>query len=235
MLDLLRTRRWISFTALVVIVIVAFGFLSRWQWSRAMDKQAEHNAEVAAMSGARVDIAQADHAWQAVRATGEFDARSQVLVRKRPQNTMNGFWVMTPLTTTAGSTVWVNRGWLRAEGAATVTPEIPSPPAGTVSINGVLREWETAGTTSGLPERMISDPDPRVLPMAGLATGYLQLIEPQQPGLEIVELPDTDDSRNISYAIQWILFALVAIGGWFYVLRREAREDAGTRKNEVRA
>jgi len=31
---------------------------------------------------------------------------------------------------------------------------------------------------------------------------------------------------NYSYAGQWLLFAMVAICGWFYFLRREAKEGA---------
>lgn len=225
MLALLRTRRWISFTFLVIIVIVAFGFLSHWQWSRAMTKQSEHNAQVAAMGSSPVPFGQASREWAAVSVTGTFDAQHQVVVRQRPQNTMNGFWVMTPLTAQDGSAIWVNRGWMRAEGNATQTPVIPAPAAGTVTATGVLRLWESARTTSGLPAGMISDPAPEVMPVPGDAHGYLQLIEPKQAGLEQVELPDTDDSRNISYAIQWVLFAIVGIVGWFYFLWRESNED----------
>jgi cytochrome oxidase assembly protein ShyY1 len=38
-------------------------------------------------------------------------------------------------------------------------------------------------------------------------------------------VPTIDEGRNISYAIQWLIFATVAIAGWFVFLRREARED----------
>jgi cytochrome oxidase assembly protein ShyY1 len=41
--------------------------------------------------------------------------------------------------------------------------------------------------------------------------------------LVIVPLPQIDEGQNISYAVQWILFALVAMVGWFVFLRREAR------------
>jgi cytochrome oxidase assembly protein ShyY1 len=42
-------------------------------------------------------------------------------------------------------------------------------------------------------------------------------------------MPDVDENRNLSYAGQWLLFALVAVGGWFFFLRREARDDAARR------
>jgi cytochrome oxidase assembly protein ShyY1 len=39
-----------------------------------------------------------------------------------------------------------------------------------------------------------------------------------------------DDGPHLSYAVQWVLFALVAIGGWWTFLRREA-EESGAAEN----
>ena len=44
MLALLKTRRWVGFTAIVVVSIIGFGLLSRWQWSRADEQRAERLA-----------------------------------------------------------------------------------------------------------------------------------------------------------------------------------------------
>ena len=54
---------------------------------------------------------------------------------------------------------------------------------------------------------------------------YLQQTasEPTDP-VVLVPLPEPDDLQNISYAVQWLLFAAVAIGGWYFFLRREAKE-----------
>ena len=43
--SLLRTRRWLGFTALVVVSIVAFGLLSPWQLQRA-DVKREQRIEL---------------------------------------------------------------------------------------------------------------------------------------------------------------------------------------------
>jgi cytochrome oxidase assembly protein ShyY1 len=42
--SLLKTRRWIAFTLLVVFAITAFGFLSRWQWQRAEEERSARQA-----------------------------------------------------------------------------------------------------------------------------------------------------------------------------------------------
>ena len=50
--------------------------------------------------------------------------------------------------------------------------------------------------------------------------------DPAQEALIPVPLPEVDEGQNISYAVQWLLFAGVAMAGWFFFLQREAREDA---------
>lgn len=234
MLSLLRTRRWLSFTALVILVIIAFGLLSRWQWERAAEKQALGSEMTAAREADPIRPSASLHEWTPVRISGTYDAEHEVVVRKRPQDTINGFWIMTPLVTDLGA-VWVNRGWLRAVGNAMTYPDVPPAPLGEVTVTGMWRHWQQARTTTGLPAGMISDVDPVVLPVETRLDGFVQLTasNPPQNGLDSVLLPEIDDSRNISYAVQWILFALVCIGGWFFFLRREAREDAQHQAQEA--
>lgn len=241
MLALLRTRRWLGFTGLVAVVIIAFGLLSAWQWHRAeerrvqrADLQAAAQAEPIPLSAMDiVDAVPASDVWRAVSVTGTFDESDQVLVRRRPQDSVNGFWVMTPLRTPDGAAVWVNRGWVAAEGDARSTPVVPSPPGGGVSVIGYLRAMDDAEGTEnvGLPAGQVAAPAAPLLPeLPGervSTTGYVQLADstPAQEGLVPVPLPDIDEGRNVSYAVQWLLFAAIAVSGWYVVLRREAAED----------
>lgn len=233
MLALLRTRRWISFTLLVIITIVAFGLLSRWQWSRAEFKKQERLAlESAAIKNPSPlpgdDRLREAVEWSRYTVTGEFDGTHQVVVRKRPLNGTNGFWVLTPFTAKDGSTIWVNRGWFEANGPATVMPAIPAAPNGTQSIIGDWRNFESAAPSDleGLPIGMIPAVAPDVLPISQTAPGYLQLVTPAQAQLTPLPAPEIDEGQNISYAVQWLLFAAVAMVGWFVFLRREALDDA---------
>lgn len=237
MLALLRTRRWIGFTCLVIFTIIAFGLLSRWQWSRAETKREERVAlETAALVNpsplpANAQLTSAEE-WSRFTARGEFDSDHQVIVRKRPLNGSNGYWALTPFTTDQGATIWVNRGWFPAAGPATTMPPIPPAPAGAQDITGAWRVFETAsaGDLTGLPVGMIPAVAPQVLPVRLSAPGYLQLITPAQPGLTVIPTPEIDEGQNISYAVQWLLFAAVAVFGWFFFLRREAIDDARARE-----
>ena len=238
MLQLLRSRRWIGFTVLVLAVIVAFGLLSRWQWHRAAEKRAQEATIEAATRATPLAVAAeaAPTQWQPVSVTGVYDGSAQVVVRKRPLDATNGFWVLAPLRLPDGTVVWVNRGWIPAVGAATAMPTIPAPPGGTVTVRGWWRAFEPGDVdVSGLPVGMVPQPAPAYLPLPGDFSGYVQRIESTPNDTEPIPIPRDvlDDSRNVSYAIQWILFAIVAVVGWFIFLRREAREDREMKGDHV--
>ncbi len=239
-LALLRTRRWLGFTAVVVFAIIAFGLLSAWQWSRADEKRQQRielqtalrsdPVPLSAVPAVRGGVATEDE-WRAVRVRGHYLPDSQALVRKRPLDTRNGFWAMTALQTDEGPVVWVNRGWLPTSGDALATPDAPPPPAGSVVITGYLRQFEPADAdgNAGLPAGQVAAPAPVLLPPVREAyDGYLQLSSsaPAETGLTPLPVPEIDEGRNISYAAQWLIFAGVALFGWFFFLRREAIEDA---------
>lgn len=231
---LLRTRRWQGFTAVVVVAIVAFGLLSAWQWSRAEERRSEERLLSETIAAVPVPLRDAldmpvGSDWLPVTTAGTY-LPDTAFVRKRPMQSRNGFWVMTPLRTDDG-VLWVNRGWIPASAHALATPDAPAPPAGEVTVTGYLRPFvpDDPGRADGLPAGQISDPDRSQLPeVDSLAAGYLQLRDSQPAEREAlpVPVPEVDGARNLSYAVQWALFALVAIAGWFFFLRREAKEDA---------
>ena len=239
MLALLRTRRWLGFTAVVIGAIVAFGLLSAWQWSRAEQHRQERLALQAAAESeatpfAAIDLGQgitASDEWRPVVVDGTYLPGAEVVVRKRPLNAQNGFWVMSALETQAGRVVWVNRGWMPTGVDALATPVVPDPPAGTVEVTGYLRAFEEADAdrNEGLPAGQVAAPATVLLPEVGaVGQAYVQLISsvPEQESLVPLPLPEVDEGRNISYAVQWLLFAGVAMAGWYFFLQREAREDA---------
>jgi cytochrome oxidase assembly protein ShyY1 len=239
--SLLRTRRWLGFTAVVIGAVVAFGLLSQWQWSRAEEKRLQRlelqgalAMTPAPLSGVALAAGRTvgtHDQWRAVATQGTYLPDAQVVVRKRPLDTRNGFWVMTAMHQTDDTVVWVNRGWLPAGRDALSTPQLPAPPSGQVEISGYLRAFEEsdADGNTGLPTGQIAAPAAALLPPVAVdLQGYVQLAtsDPAQDGLIVLPVPTVDEGQNISYAIQWLLFAGVAIGGWFFFLRREAIEDA---------
>ena len=228
MLALLRTRRWQGFTAVVIVAIVAFGLLSRWQWSRAEEKRGEQQAlAVSQMQpitpGPLDDVPE----FTAVTVTGTYVSDSRRLVRQRPLEGRNGFWVLEQLNSDRGR-IWVLRGWTPATALAQETPSVPTLGDTVVTVEGVARplpEGTVLVDRGGLPPDQVTQIHSAQLPDRGDMGWYLQArasvpVDPLIP----VPLPEPDEFQNISYAVQWLLFAGVAIAGWFFFLRREAKE-----------
>ncbi|MFY9330485.1 MAG: SURF1 family protein [Candidatus Nanopelagicales bacterium] len=251
MWSLLRSRRWQGFTALVVVAIVGFGLLSSWQWQRAEEERQAKNLLVAQTQQEPIDLdaaldqpaaltAEAD-LYRPVETTGRYLPEATVLVRQRPLDGRNGLWVVSAFVTETGRLIWVNRGWMPATAASTTVIDAPAPPAGEITIDGRLRLTEVqrevaddlpAGQvrwvdTEVLAARTIdlTNADTTVLPV------YLEAVSSNvgEPDLLRLPLPEIDETQNVSYAVQWLIFAAIALTGWFYFLRREAKDDAKQR------
>ncbi|MFM1965174.1 MAG: hypothetical protein RL134_899 [Actinomycetota bacterium] len=215
---------------LVVVAIAAFGVLSRWQWQRAEEERTAREAWAVQEATIPLSLAEAvasPREWSPVRVEGRFSAESTVLVRQRPLDGRNGFWVVSALDTADGR-VWVNRGWIPATGAATGTVTAPPPPSGPVILDARVRLTDPApeAEPGDLPEGQVSALVPARLG-ADVESIYLEATasEPTDPELTRIPAPVIDETQNISYALQWIIFAIVAMAGWWFFLRREARED----------
>lgn len=232
MLRLLRSRRWQGFTAVVIVAIVAFGLLSRWQWDRAEEKrlvqQAQEISEIQPITpSAGQDVAE----FTAITLAGTYQPELRRLVRQRPMEGRNGFWVMDQLLGDHGR-VWVLRGWVPAPARAGDSPTVDAAPTGRVTVTGYARPLPIGTPAAegadrgGLPIDQVTAVERAQLPEPGDMSWYLQL-EQAQPAETIMTVPITrpDDFQNVSYAVQWLLFAMVALAGWFYFLRREAKES----------
>lgn len=229
MLALLRTRRWQGFTAVVIVAIVAFGLLSSWQWSRAEEKQLQQQAqELSQQAPITPQANDPVSEFTAITLTGEYLPNTQRLVRQRPLEGRNGFWVMEQLATDQGE-VWVLRGWVPTTAGAGDSPEVPAASSPQITVTGVARplpDGEPLTDRGGLPEQQVTEIVAAQLPNPGVMGWYLQQVDSQPADpLTVVPLPEPDDLQNISYAVQWLLFAAVAIGGWYLFLRREAKES----------
>lgn len=225
-------------TLVVIASIAAFGVLSAWQWHRAQSRAADAAAMAAAGDAAPAAWTADVSPWQPVRVSGRYRADGQVLVRNRPQDGRAGFWVLTPVLTVEGIG-WVNRGWMPATAAAAAVVTPPKPPMGEVDLVGQWQPTDRDGWVdpAQLPPGQVTAVDVERLTSqldAGPSLpGYLVLTasDAVQPGLEPVVAPMPDASKNISYAVQWLIFAVIAVTGWGYLLRRETREARSAQEN----
>ncbi|MGB3674621.1 MAG: SURF1 family protein [Candidatus Nanopelagicales bacterium] len=235
---MLREPRWIALLIAVPIGIVICLILSDWQWNRYEGRKSSNEVQSANMALPIEDAAQAmppgtevtdANQWRMITATGTYVPAGQVLVRKKPLNNTNGFWVATPLVTASGDVVVVNRGWVRADSDAKSTPVVPPPPTGTVTVEGRI---EASAANQGprpadLPAGQVSSLDVATIGAvagASILPGYLELTKstpPQAPGLTTIPAPEISEGPHLSYSMQWIAFAIMFGIGVVLLARRE--------------
>jgi cytochrome oxidase assembly protein ShyY1 len=241
-LRVLRQRRWIGLTLLIVILIPTFLLLGRWQWQR-YEWRRELNAGITAGLGSHpiplLDLTHAGATWKKdnrykhVVVSGTYDANAQTLVRSRPLNATNGFYVVTPLNLTRGGSVLIARGWVAAGATSNITPPVSPPPTGVVVVNGWLNEPDKnpGPRPSDLPAGQSQAAYPGNFGgQAQMIDGVVVLISsmPAQPNdITVLPLPELGAGPHISYMIQWICFAILAFVGWWILLRRDVREQDG--------
>lgn len=237
------SAKWLRYIAIAVIFAIACALLANWQNSRREARNAEIKRIEANYGGqpqqldASVPSASEqlpdDADWKHVTATGTYDAEHTMLVRNRPLSGQPGYFVVTPLKTEAGP-VAVVRGWT----ASSSDPDpsfLPTPPSGTVTVDGWIRPAEEGDADDNTPGT-VKQLDPKV--MNGYEGGYTGLYlqvgaeDPQaQKSLQTLPKPSVDPGSHLSYTMQWILFGLMALGALIVALVRE-RKAIAEGKNE---
>lgn len=234
--------RWAGLVTFVVVLGVVFVNLGQWQLDRLEQRRTRNTATVT-NEGRPVQplatvftrpITDADQ-WQRVEAVGTFAAEEQFLVRYRRNNGEKGYEVVTPLRTTAGAVVLVDRGFVRTPQGTRIPETAPPPPSGEVRIVGHVRRNEqgrrVAVTPAGGQIRQInSDAISAALgyPVLNGYVGLLEVTPAQSGGFEPVALPTIDEGPHFWYAVQWFGFTGVAVAGIVVFIRADLR----TRREE---
>jgi len=253
-LGLLRQRRWLGFTLLAVFFVLLFARLSFWQVSRLHEREAANDVERTHLAAPAMTYSQlaslaasdrsfaTDQQWRSVTVTGQWDAAHQMLVRNRGSDSGDtGYEVITPLLPQGGgAALLVDRGWIPTGATPAAPDSVPAPQPGTVTVVARLMPSEPARSTDGLPPGQVTSISTGDLAGADgyrVLDGYGLLVS-EQPGPQsapqVHAAPVLDDGPHLSYAVQWVLFAMVAVGGWWTFLRREAEEEADAAGHGVR-
>ena len=152
--DDLRSPRWIAAHVGIVVLVVVFLLLGRWQWHvghkvapLTQQQLASWRTPMPAASLITSDGLDGTKIGQAVTARGTYDATRQLLVPGRSLNGRKGYYLIAPLVTAPGEAIAVNRGWLPATvagSAGSAQPNMPAPPAGRLTVTGWAAASESA-------------------------------------------------------------------------------------------
>lgn len=234
---------WLALiTAVVAFVIACYTFLAPWQFGREAAREAQQQAIDSATATPPVPLAALtaggvtpDVEWRQVEVTGSYLPDDQGLVRLRVVDGRPAVEVLTPFRTTDGRLLTVDRGSVETP-SGSVTPAVAAPPTGEVTIVARLRVDQTDPEGRVLDEagfRQLYAPNSALLGSAtGLALepGWLQLAA-GEPGVltPIPVLPGSGGApfTNLSYALQWITFGVIALLALGYFIRLELLQRRG--------
>jgi cytochrome oxidase assembly protein ShyY1 len=232
----LSYRRWLAWLALAAAFAVACSFLSNWQFARraqvlAVIAQLDANYDRQPLSLNEVTSVKKQK-WMPVSLTGSYLPESALLVRNRSNNGNPGFEQLVPFQTSS-KIVFVDRGWIPTGNSQDAPDQNPLPSSGPVSIVGHVMPSE-ARLDRSAPRGQIAMIDIylaahllHIKPEAAVRSFFLTLASEtprskNQPVL--LPKPELDEGNHLSYAFQWILFALMAFGALYWAVRKEYEE-----------
>ena len=206
--------------------------LGRWQFHRYDERQVRNETTRANEQAPAVPIDRlmstgsapndADQ-WRRVEAVGTYDVDHQLVVTYRTRDGAPGVDVLTPLVTTSGAAVLVDRGWVQTAGNGNQAVSVPDPPTGTVTVTGWVRidSGDTGsrvdpseGSVRSISSSAIADTVPY-----DLYVGFLDLTHEDpstKPSPALADPPDLSGGPSFFYGVQWWFFGLLAIGFWVY-------------------
>jgi cytochrome oxidase assembly protein ShyY1 len=234
----LLSRRWIAFFGVVVVLAYLAFRLGEWQFDRLADRE-QSNAVIERnlatepvpaeeVLGVDESVSPQDE-WRRVTARGDYAEEHTIVVRYRTREGQSGVNIVTPLVTSDGTALLVNRGWLATGNVGTTQPDAPPPPSGEVTVTGWVRADATGASaevadqsTRAISSRTIGPTLP--FPVYG---GFVELdteTPPPAEPLEKVEIPDLGEGPHFFYGLQWWFFAALAVFGFGYLVWDERRK-----------
>jgi cytochrome oxidase assembly protein ShyY1 len=233
-------RRWFTYLGMAVVFAIACVLLSRWQFGRneetiAANKLVTTNYSAEPVAPSRLLPSRSSYsphlAWRRVELSGQYLPAKQLLVRDRSLGSDPGFEVLTPFRQTNGAIFIVDRGWVSIGQKHSYPDYIPPAPTGHETVTARLQGSETVLPGRISPAGQISEINlPTVRKMVDLPdmyTGAYGLLATETPAPAVRPIaaakPVLDPGPFLSYAFQWILFALMGFGGLAWALRQEYR------------
>jgi cytochrome oxidase assembly protein ShyY1 len=129
-----------------------------------------------------------------------------------------------------GTVFIVDRGWVPSGDKQDKPDVVPAAPAGEVTVVARVQAGEPTIPGRTAPAGEIPSIDlPEVAKTIGQPTytGAYGLLDSENPAPATKPLPalkpDEDEGPHLSYAIQWIVFALFGFAGLGYAIRQEYR------------
>lgn len=214
--------------------------LSLWQFERRKEAQVEIERVLSNYESAPLPLSEVlttlesyseEDKWKPITVTGVYLSEEQLIVRSRPREQQAGVEILTPLLTDSGEVFIVDRGWLPANADSADPYVIPKPPEGEVTVVARLKASEPSIPGRGMVDDQVATVE---LPLIAeilsqpTYTGAYGLLDSENPSsvddtLLPAKKPSLDEGAHLSYALQWIMFGVLAFIGLGWAVRNEIR------------
>jgi cytochrome oxidase assembly protein ShyY1 len=231
--------RWLIRHVIVLVVVGLFALAGFWQIHRLHERRARNTlitsrrrAPETTLDDALRASSTAEH--RHIRAAGRYDTAREVVLLGRADGDLDGNHILTPMITSGGRAVVVDRGWVPS-GLESPPVASAAPPGGNVVVHGELlaSEHSPFGGATG-KTKIVSLIDVHRLaqqlpyPVAPLYVLLASQAPPQRAQLPVVVKPlPLGNGPHFSYAVQWFSFLVIALVGYGVFLRRESRRGVG--------
>ena len=215
-----------------LLAAAGFARLGVWQLSRLGDRRAGNLVTLAARRAPPYELAPGSSrtdtlAQRRIVARGRYDFAHEIVVRGDALDGVPGVRIVTPLLIAGeGPAVLVERGFLPAPDAVTVNARGAEEP-GELTVRGIALPVPLGG---GQPVRHGGTTTWRRLDLPALSARLPYQVLPiyirQTPDSSLprfprrLEAPPVDEGPHLSYAVQWFLFAGLAVAFALLVVGR---------------
>lgn len=164
--------------------------------------------------------------WRNVELTGSYLVEDALLVRNRAIAGQPGFVQLVPFLLVSGETIVVERGWIPAD--SNLNPSnvfLPSQSEKTLIARVRLGESIPNRQSPSGQLTSINLPEIQQLLMLDLETEYYLRMASESPAEssnpQPLNRPVLDEGNHLSYAVQWIIFAVMGFFALFWAIRQE--------------
>lgn len=235
-MNAVQFKRWAGWLALVTVFSVACVYLSNWQFNRRSEAIAKINQVILNYDQAPVELSQIaeidsfdpENEWRAVRLNGHYLPDQAVLVRNRPYNGLPGFLQIIPFELDSGKVIAIETGWLPTGEKQDSPDVIPLPGSQTQSIVGRLRASEPSLNRDAPDGQIATINIDSLINKSKIIQEtyrkfYVRAAESYSTGPlpKLQGKPELTEGNHLSYAIQWIIFAIMAILALYWAVRKE--------------
>lgn len=230
-------KRWIGWLLVASVFTVACVFLSDWQFDRREEALARIALIKSNYDKAPVELEEllpynsldSSLEWRPASIRGHYLPETAVLVRNRPLNGQPGFLQVIGFELESGKVIAIERGWMptgNLQDSPDLVPQVTNDP---ITLVGRLRPAEpnigrdapsgqiaTLNLNEWISDRKITQPT--------FKSFYLRM-QSETPSAgksaKTMPMPEMGEGNHLSYALQWILFALMALSALVWAIRTE--------------